>query len=60
MSQIKENIRKRDLEKNNFCFTNNIPIIRIPYNKNFGIEDLILETSRFILTKENENEYYKY
>lgn len=39
---------------------NNIPIIRISYNKNFGIEDLILETSRFILTKENENEYYKY
>lgn len=58
--ELLENIRKRDLEKNNFCFTNNIPIIRIPYNKNFGIEDLILETSRFILTKENENEYYQY
>ena len=52
-------IHKRDLEKNHFCFDNNIPLIRIPcYHKNLCIEDLILITSKFILTKENENEYY--
>ena len=52
-------IHKRDLEKNHFCFDNNIPLIRIPYyHKNLCIEDLILTTSKFILTKENENEYY--
>lgn len=55
-----EEIHKRDLEKNNFCFENNIPLIRIPYNKNFSFNDLILDTSNFILIKENENEYYKY
>ena len=54
-----ENIHKRDLEKNKYCFEHNIPIIRIPYNKDFDFNDLILETSNFIITKENENEYYK-
>lgn len=54
-----ENIRAKDLEKNHFCFKNNIPIIRIPYNKNFTFNDLILETSNFILTEETENEYYR-
>lgn len=55
-----EEIRKRDLEKNKYCFINNIPIIRIPYYEIFTFDDLLLEKSRFILTKENENEYYKY
>lgn len=54
-----ENIHQRDLEKNKYCFENNIPIIRIPYNKKFDLKDLILETSNFILTKENEDEYYR-
>lgn len=54
-----KDIHKRDLEKNHFCFDNNIPLIRIPcYYKNLCIKDLILTTSNFILTKENENEYY--
>ena len=51
-------IRKRDLIKNQYCFDNNIPLIRIPYNKDFLFQDLIPLTSHFILTKENENEYY--
>ena len=55
-----EEIRKRDLEKNHYCFENNIPIIRIPYFKEYTYNDLCLEKSNFILTKENENEYYKY
>ena len=58
--ESKENIHKRDLEKNTFCFENNIPLIRIPYNKDFTFNDLILDTSNFILTKENESEYYRY
>lgn len=45
------NIHQRDLEKNHFCFKNNIPLIRIPYyHKNLCIEDLLLTTSNFILT----------
>lgn len=55
-----EQIRQRDLEKNNFCFENNIPIIRIPYYQDFKIDDLLLETSKFILTRENESEYYRH
>lgn len=55
-----EEIRKRDLEKNNFCFDNNIPLIRIPYNKDFTFDDLKLDTSNFIFTKELEDEYYRY
>lgn len=53
-----ERTRKSDLEKNKYCFINNIPIIRIPYNADYTYQDLILETSRFILTQDNELEYY--
>lgn len=54
----KENFRKtqeHDEFKNNYCFKKNIPIIRIPYTHldNLTIEDLLLETSKFILRKEN-------
>ena len=47
--------QKRDMEKNEFCWTNNIPIIRIPYThyNKLTIEDLLLETSTFIFNKEN-------
>jgi hypothetical protein len=44
---------KRDMEKNQYCYTHNIPIIRIPfthYNK-LNIEDLILETTSFLIFK---------
>ena len=48
-----------DLIKNKYCFDNNIPIIRIPYNKKYDISDLLLTTTNFLLTKENEKEYYQ-
>lgn len=51
-------IHKNDLLKNQYCFNNNIPLIRIPYNKEYNLNDLKIETTRFLLTKENEKEYY--
>ena len=47
-----------DLLKNKYCFDNNIPIIRIPYNIEYTVDDLKLETTRFLLTPENEEIYY--
>lgn len=52
-------IRAHDLIKNKFCFDNNIPLIRIPDNIEYTKEDLIPETTRFLLTPENEKEYYE-
>lgn len=49
---------KSDLEKNKYCFDHNIPIIRIPYNKEYNLNDLKLETTRYLLTQDNEDEYY--
>lgn len=51
--------RKYDLIKNKYCFNNNIPLIRIPYDVDYTIDDLKLETTRFLLTPENEKEYYE-
>lgn len=51
-----DTIMKRDVEKNQYCHTHNIPIIRIPfthYNK-LNIEDLILETTSFLISKSGE------
>ena len=48
-----------DLIKNKYCFDNNIPLIRIPYDAEYTIDDLKLETTRFLLTPENEKEYYE-
>lgn len=44
-------IKERDNYKNQWCKDNNIPLIRIPYThlKDLCIEDLMLETSKFIL-----------
>lgn len=41
--------------KNQYCITNNIPLIRIPYThlKSISIEDLLLDTSKFIYKGEN-------
>ena len=50
--------RKNDLIKKKYCFEHNIPLIRIPYNKEYTFEDLKLETTHFLLTPENEQEYY--
>jgi hypothetical protein len=49
------------LIKNQYCFQNNIPLIRIPYweKDNLTIEDLIPASSRFLLTPENEEQYYQ-
>lgn len=54
-----ERTRKSDLIKNKYCFDNNIPLIRIPYDAKYTIDDLKLETTRFLLTPENEEEYYE-
>lgn len=44
--------KKRDVFKNQWCKENNIPLIRIPYThlKDLCIEDLLLETSSFIIS----------
>lgn len=54
-------LRKKDLLKDNYCFDHNIPIIRIPYHHigKICLEDLLLETSQFIVTSENESSYFK-
>ena len=46
-----EQTQKHDEIKNQWCKENNIPLIRIPYThyKNLCIEDLLLETSTFII-----------
>lgn len=38
--------------KNNYCLNNDIPLIRIPYThlKNIKLEDLLLETSSFLVS----------
>jgi hypothetical protein len=51
--------RKHDLMKNQYCFSHNIPIIRIPYTVvDITEDDIKLETSNHILTPENQKEYY--
>lgn len=46
-----KNIQKRDIIKNEYCFKNNIPIIRIPYTalNNLSINDLLLDKTRYLL-----------
>ena len=52
-------IRKHDLMKNQYCFTRNIPIIHIPFTVvDVTEQDVALETSKYILTPENQKEYY--
>lgn len=50
--------RKNDLLKNKYCFDNNIPLIRIPYDVDYTLQDLKLETTKFLLTQNNEQQYY--
>lgn len=49
---------KRDSYKNHWCLENNIPLIRIPYThlKDIELEDLILESSQYLVTEEKDNE----
>ena len=60
--ESQQKIHKRDLLKNKYCFDNNIPIIRIPFDKidKINYNELNILTSSFILRKENEDEYYRY
>ena len=55
-----EKTRKSDLEKNQYCFKHNIPIIRIPYTQEnkIKLEDLLLQSTNFLLTSQNEDIYY--
>ena len=55
---IYQKTKQRDYEKNQYCFNHNIPIIRIPYThlNKITLEDLKIETSNFLLRKENNNE----
>lgn len=48
--------QKHDIIKNQYCFKNNIPIIRIPYwyIDNIELKDLLLESSQFIVIKKEE------
>ena len=43
--------QERDIIKTQWCKDNNIPLIRIPYwhLKELKLEDLLLETSKFII-----------
>ena len=50
--------REHDLYKNRYCWTHNIKIIRIPYDAEFVLDDLSAATTRFLLTPNNEREYY--
>lgn len=50
---------QHDLYKNQWCFSHNIPIIRIKYNDLYTFEDLLIESSPYIITPENEKEYYE-
>lgn len=54
-----EIMRTNDLLKNKYCFNNNIPLIRIPYDVEYNLNDLKIETTRFLLTPENEEQYYE-
>lgn len=50
---------KHDLIKNKYCFDHKIPLIRIPFDAKWTEDDLKLETTRFLLTPENESKYYE-
>ena len=52
--------RNDDL-KNNYCFNNNIPLIRIPFlaQQEYNEQDLQLSTTRFLLTQDNIKQYYQ-
>ena len=48
--------QERDIIKNKWCLDNNIPLIRIPYThlKELCLADLLLETSQFIINKQDK------
>ena len=50
-----ERVKNNDKIKNEWCKNNNIPLIRIPYTiyDSISLEDLLLETSKYIWEKNN-------
>ena len=50
--------QENDKLKNEYCFTHNIPLIRIPYNASYNLNDLKLSTTQYLLTPNNVQEYY--
>jgi hypothetical protein len=53
-----EKTQKQDRIKNQYCFDNNIPIIRIPYTVDLSTiskEDLEPETSKYLVRKDNDH-----
>ncbi len=57
--EAQKDSHERDLFKNQYCFSHNIPLIRIPYDVEYTKQDLLLNTTRFLLTSNNEKQYYK-
>lgn len=55
--EMVELIQARDNYKNNYCKEHGISLIRIPYThkNNIKLEDLLLNTSKFIIEGENYN-----
>lgn len=53
-----EATHKNDRLKNQYCFSHNIPLIRIPYDLTYDLQDLKLEMTRYLLTPDNEEQYY--
>ena len=51
-----ELIQQRDRVKNEYALSHNIPLIRIPYTQfdNLSIEDLQIQTTKFLLQKESD------
>lgn len=51
-----EIIQNRDNTKNEYALSHNIPLIRIPYTQfdNLSIEDLQIQTTKFLLQKEGD------
>lgn len=49
-----KNIKSKDDQKNKYCLTHNIPLIRIPYThyENLSFNDLCVETTKFLLKTE--------
>lgn len=53
-----EKTQQNDHLKNEYCAKHNIPLIRIPYNEKYDLNDLKIETTKFLFTLEREKEYY--
>lgn len=54
--EMYQKTHQRDLKKNQWCFDNNIPLIRIPYShlNDLCLEDLKLGTTTFLITSDLE------